>query len=211
MVTEWNNQLFKGNFGKLFLTSFFMSITPRTAGFTVLNLNYLHTVNIFMIIILMLIGGNSGSTAGGIKTTSASIFILMIWSKLRGKQDVESFKRRLDDESIANTGQIMAIFVLLTILSVLLMTLFEPSLLYMNPSYPNTDASLTIIFFEVISALSNTGLSLGVTPKLGIDSQILLCLLMFIGRTGCITFMLSLRKHGGKSVVKKPQEKVHIG
>ena len=211
LSTEWNNPLFKNNFGKFLLTSFFTSITPRTAGFTIINLNYLHTVNIFMIIILMLIGGNSGSTAGGVKTTSASIFILIIWSKLRGKQDVESFKRRLDDESIANTGQIMAIFVLLTIIGVLLMTLFEPALLNMTPTPPDSDASLTVIFFEVISALSNTGLSLGVTPQLGIDSQILLCILMFIGRTGCITFMLSLRKHGAKSVVKKPQEKVHIG
>lgn len=203
IISEWNNPLFQNHFGKLLLTSIFTSITPRTAGFTVLDLNSIQTVNIFMIIILMLIGGNSGSTAGGIKTTSASIFILLLWSKLRGKQDVESFKRRLDEESIANSGQIMAIFVLLIIVGVLLMSLFEPSI--------DTHINLTQIFFEIISAVSNTGLSLGLTSKLGIDSQILLCILMFIGRTGCMTFMLSLRKHAGKSVIKKPQEKVHIG
>lgn len=207
LLTEWDNSLFKVDgklhFGKLLLTSFFTSITPRTAGFTVVNLTQLQTANIFILIILMLIGGNAGSTAGGIKTTSASIFILMLWSKLRGKQNIESFKRRLDDDSISHSGQIMAIFVLLIILGVLFISMFERNL--------EADKLLTDIFFEVISALSNTGLSLGLTAKLGIDSQILLCILMSIGRTGCITFLLSLRKHAGKSVVKKPQERVHIG
>lgn len=210
LATEWNNPNIKGNVGNLFLTSLFMSITPRTAGFSIFDLNSLHTVNIFILIVLMLIGGNSGSTAGGIKTTSASIFFLLLWSKIRGKQDVEAFKRRLDEDSVSNSGQIMVIFVLLTIIGVLLMTLFEPTIEF-NPNNTTLNASLTAVFFEVISALSNTGLSLGITATLGIDSQILLCILMFIGRTGCITFMLSLRKHAGKSIIKKPQERVHIG
>ena len=191
--------------GERILSSFFTATSPRTAGFNVLPLSgvgSVREVTIFLTIVLMFVGGSSGSTAGGIKTNTFAVLLLSTLSLLRGKHAVECFGRRLDEENVKNASQFVALYLLFALIGTILVCLFEQN----NPNV----GDLTDIVFEVISAIGTVGLSLGITPYLCIGSEIVLAVLMYIGRVGCLTFMLSLRTPSAPSATL-PMEKVRIG
>ena len=186
-------------------SSFFTAVSPRTAGFNVLPLSgegSVKEVVIFVTICLMFVGGSSGSTAGGIKTNTFATLLLALVSLLRGKRSVECFGRRIDEENVKNASQFVTLYLLFAVGGGVLICLFEQN----NQAVP----SLTSVVFEVISAIGTVGLTLGITPNLCIGSEIVLAVLMYLGRVGCLTFMLSLRTPSTPAAAL-PLEKVRIG
>ena len=187
------------------LSTFFTAVTPRTAGFNVLPLSgagSVRQVTIFLSIVLMFIGGSSGSTAGGIKTNTLAALVLSVVSLLRGKRSVECFGRRLDEENVKNAAQFVTLYLLFAMLGVILICIFEQENAHVD--------SLTSVVFEVISALSTVGLTLGITPYLSVGSELVLAVLMYLGRVGCMTFMLSLRTPSAPAA-SLPLERIRIG
>ncbi len=192
--------------GERILSSFFSAVSPRTAGFNVLplsNSGSIQTATIFITIALMFVGGSSGSTAGGIKTSTFATLILSFVSLLRGKHSVECFGRRIDEDNVRNAAQFVTIYLCFATIAIILISLFEQN----NALY---DVTLTDVVFEVFSAIGTVGLTLGMTPYLSVGSEIVLAILMYLGRVGCLTFMLSLRNPSAPAVIL-PMEKVRIG
>ena len=194
--------------GERILSSFFTAVTPRTAGFNVLPLSgpSVKSVTLFLTIVLMIIGGSSGSTAGGIKTNTLAILGLSVISLLRGKRSVECFGRRIDEENVKNAAQFVTVFLTLIVVGTVLLCLFEEH----NPAFEEQPVSVTAALFEVVSAIATVGLTTGITPSLTLGSQIVLCVLMFLGRAGCMTVMLSWRTPNAPAA-ELPLEKVRVG
>lgn len=190
-------------------SSFFTAVTPRTAGFNVLPLSGAGTVKsvtLFVTIVLMFIGGSSGSTAGGIKTNTLAVLFLSVLSLLKGKRSVECFGRRLDETNVKNAAQFVTIFLTFIVVGIILICLFEE----FNPVWDTSPLTLTDIVFEVVSAIATVGLTTGITPSLTVGSHIVLALLMFLGRAGCMTVMLSWRTPAAPAA-ELPLEKVRVG
>ncbi len=187
------------------LSTFFTAVTPRTAGFNVLPMSpgNIRTVTVFITIVLMFVGGSSGSTAGGIKTNTLATLSLSLFSLLRGKRTVECFGRRIDEENVKNAAQFVTLYLLFAVIGIILICLFEQN----NPLY---DVTLSDAVFEVFSAIGTVGLTLGMTPFLSVGSEIVLAILMFLGRCGCLTFLLAMRTPSAPAAIL-PMEKVRIG
>ena len=163
-------------------------------------------MTILLSIILMFIGGSSGSTAGGVKTNTVAVLFLSVFSLARGKRSVECFGRRIDDTNVKNAAQFFTMFTALIIIGATMLCLFEAN----NPAFGGEGVTVTESVFEVVSAIATVGLTMGITPSLTIGSQIVLCVLMFLGRAGCMTVMLSWRTPNAPAA-EKPLEKVRIG
>ena len=195
--------------GERILSSFFTAVTPRTAGFNVLPLSgagSVRSVTIFLTIVLMFIGGSSGSTAGGIKTNTLAVLFLSVFSLIRGKRSVECFGRRLDDTNVKNAAQFVTAFLSLIVLGTVLLCLFEEN----NAAFAEAPLTPTQAVFEVVSAIATVGLTTGITPQLTIGSQIVLCVLMFLGRAGCMTVILAWKAPNAPTA-ELPLERVRIG
>ncbi len=166
-------------YGKI-VTSFFHSVTLRTAGFNTIDVSHLSIPVLILSIIFMFIGASPGSTGGGIKTTTFAVAIKATIDNLRGKEHVELFKRTIPWKSVNKTyGILMISFVVLIIFSIGL-SITEPNI------------SLDKITFEAVSAMGTVGLSMGITSQLSLGGKIIIILLMFIGRLGTLTLGLAL-------------------
>ena len=185
--------------GERILGSFFSAVAPRTAGFNVLNMSALRPLTMFVTIICMFIGGSSGSTAGGIKTNTFAVLVLSIFSSIRGKRSVECFGRRLDEEDVKKASLFVTLYFLFCLLGVILLCIFEARQGY----------SLSQLVFETVSAIGTVGLTTGITPALHVGSHITLAVLMFLGRAGCMTVMLTLRTPP-QPAAELPVERVRI-
>lgn len=194
-------------------SSFFTAVTPRTAGFNVLPLSgagSIKSMTLFLTIILMFVGGSSGSTAGGIKTNTLAVLFLSVFSLVRGKRSVECFGRRIDESNVKNAAQFVTAFLALIVLGTILLCFFEEHN-FLHPADPElAGVTVTEALFEVVSAIATVGLTMGITPYLTIGSQIVLCVLMFLGRAGCMTVMLSWHTPNAPAA-ELPLEKVRIG
>lgn len=183
-----------------FQVSFFQSVTTRTAGFNSINLNTLHPHCIYMMILLMFIGASPGSTGGGVKTTTFAILLQSVKATLQGKRHVQFFERTIPAQIVVKSIAIFIVSLITVSLCVLVMMRVEP------------DKNFLAIFFEVTSAFSTTGLSLGITPFLSSLGKFALVVLMFIGRVGPLTLVLAV---GSKVIlpnkVDYPDGKVLIG
>ncbi|MEK6591147.1 MAG: potassium transporter TrkG [Nitrospinota bacterium] len=162
------------------LASSFQAISASTTdGFNSIDIGAMSSTSLFMIILLMFIGASPGSTGGGIKTTTLGVIFVTIWSKLKGKEDSNLFKRRISDDIKDKASLIFFLMIFAAILDLLVLTATEKF-------------SFLQILFEIISALGNTGLSTGITSNLSNLSKILLSITMFIGRVGPLTIGLAL-------------------
>lgn len=180
------------------LASFFQSVSSRTAGFNSVDLARLSESSQFLIMCLMMIGGSTGSTAGGIKTTTFAILIMSIFTTFRRKKSIECFGRRLDDEALRRASCVFMIYLLLSMFAGMIISEVE-------------GIPLLAALFESISAIGTVGLSLGITPGLGILSKILLAMLMLLGRVGSITILLAFSSDRNIAASKLPHEKVQVG
>ena len=180
------------------LNSMFQSVTPRTAGFNTADLTSLSGIGQVITIILMLIGGSPGSTAGGMKTTTAAVLIFSAISVFRKKDDVECFGRRIADSTLKNAAAILLMYLLLFLTGGLIISGIE--------NLPLMDC-----LFESASAIGTVGLTLGITPTLGTVSRIVLIGLMFFGRVGGLTLIFAALSNKQHNISKKPQERITVG
>ena len=184
--------------GKRILVSLFQSVTTRTAGFNTADLSSMRESGQFLMILLMLVGGSPGSTAGGIKTTTLAVLISCATAVFARKDSPEMFKRRIIPDIVATA---IAIFFMYTSLGILCaMTL---SILESLPLIP--------CLFEAISALATVGLSFGITPTLSVPSKLILITFMFIGRVGGLTIIYATMSGYKIQCGKFPQEKISVG
>ncbi|WP_455792915.1 TrkH family potassium uptake protein [Clostridium butyricum] len=180
------------------LASFFQSVTPRTAGFNTANIAELSEGSILLTIILMVIGGSPGSTAGGVKTTSFAVIILSLIASIRHTEDINVFNRRLERDVIKKAYDVITIYFMCCALAVLLICALQPF-------------GLKEVFFEVVSALSTVGMSTGITPDLNSLSKFIITLLMFFGRVGSLSVALVFSEKKEYIPIRKPVEKISIG
>jgi trk system potassium uptake protein TrkH len=189
------------------LASLFQSVTPRTAGFNTVDISALTNATLLLMLVLMFIGASPGSTGGGIKTTSAALLVMLMWSRLKGRLDVSTFNRTIPREIISRTISIIfaSAFSIAIITSILLIV--------GGGDLPPLESRHHFVeyLFDTVSAFGTVGLSMGVTPKLNDIQKLALLLMMFVGRVGPLTLAFSLsRSTGGKSLTYA-EEAVMVG
>jgi len=182
-VFEWNNLSTIGDMSPLckILNSFFQSITTRTAGFNTFDIKSLTPASIVLTTIFMFVGAGPASTAGGIKLTTLFVLMLFIFKRTNKYGDISFCKRTINSKTIYKCIKIFFVAVFLVLVSTLLLCVVQ-----------NGKFSPLECFFECVSAISTTGLSLGITQGLCVFSKVILILLMFVGRVGAITLSIVL-------------------
>ena len=178
-ILEWNNPETLGNLsvGSKLLGGLFQSVTLRTAGFDAINQAGLTQGGKAVSMVLMLIGGSSGSTAGGLKTVTFLVVLLFIWARARGRSNVSAFCRTIPQEQALNAMTISLMMVLLSVLGGIFVCATSP-------------VSFTDGLFEAISALATVGLTAGATGLLSVPAKILIIIFMYFGRVGVLTISL---------------------
>jgi Trk-type K+ transport system membrane component len=182
-------------FGK-FATCFFGSVTPRTAGFNTVDLTAMTLPMIMVYILLMWIGASPGSTGGGIKTTTAGVAVLNMVAILRGQDRTEYFRSEISHQSVRRAFAIITSSLLVIGLAIFCIT------------FNDSDKGLINIAFEVFSAFSTVGLSLGITAGLSTLSKIVLMITMFIGRVGTITLLIIFIRQSRQLYYRYPKEDI---
>ena len=184
--------------GTRLLSALFQSVTPRTAGFNTADLTKMTEAGQMLMIVLMLIGGSPGSTAGGMKTTTIAVIFSSARAVFRQKERAHFFQRRIPEEAIRNAGAILLMYLGLFLAGGMFISYEE--------GIPLLDA-----LFETASAIGTVGLSLGVTPELGRISQLILISLMFFGRVGGLTIIYAAVSSRCVSGSAFPQERITVG
>lgn len=184
--------------GQRILCSLFQAVTPRTAGFSTVDLNDLSGAGRGIMIGLMLIGGSPGSTAGGMKTTTIAVLVATVLSVFERKQETQMFGRRVENSTVRNAIALLMLYLSLFVLGGMAISLAE--------GLPLGDC-----LFETASAIGTVGLSLGFTPALGVFSKLVLIFLMFLGRVGGLTFIFAALSGRKANLYKYPQEKITVG
>lgn len=183
--------------GKL-LASYFQSVTSRTAGYNTVAIGEMENATIFFMVLLMFIGASPSSTGGGIKTTTAGVLVAAIWALVRGKEDVEMFRRRIDKVLVYKAFVLAFIAAGLVIFVTMMLSLTE-------------QAPFLSLLFEVVSAFGTVGLTTGITPDLTVGGKLWVMLTMFAGRVGPVTLALALAMRQRRALVQYPQGRVIIG
>lgn len=178
-LLEWNNPNTIGNMplGDKLLNCFFQSVTTRTAGFASVDQALLTDGGKGATIMLMLIGGSSGSTAGGAKTVTVMVLLLFLWATARGKGSVRAFKRTIPQEQVMNAMTIVAILVGFAVIGAVVICATSP-------------VGFTDALYEAVSALATVGTTAGATGKLSVAAKILIIIYMYFGRVGVLTISL---------------------
>ena len=202
LILEWTNSIKNlSAVGKL-SAAFFQSITCRTAGFNTVDIGSLRSPTLFMMILLMFIGGSPGSIAGGIKTTTMGVIMSLIYAKFAGKNQIVLWGRSLNTETIERSTTLM-------ILSILFIT-FATFLLLTIDTF-NVKNSFLAAIFEVTSAFGTVGLSTGITSMISDPGRVLMCLVMYIGRLGPLTLIMALTSQMKRINIQYPEEHIMIG
>ncbi|AWK52440.1 Trk family potassium uptake protein [Clostridium beijerinckii] len=187
------------NFRDKALNAFFASITPRTAGFNSISTDGMTIAGKLMTIILMFIGGASGSTAGGLKVTTFGVLVFTLISVLKGREDTEAFGRKFSRETVYKAFTLLSIAMMLVITVTIILTITEPDKLFIN------------LLYEAVSAFGTVGLTAGVTQSIGTTSKVVLIITMYLGRVGALTVILAVLNKKKKSGIKYPEGKILIG
>ncbi|WP_435208149.1 TrkH family potassium uptake protein [Micromonospora sp. bgisy143] len=201
LAAEWTNASTIGPYdvaGKM-LASFTQIALSRTGGFSVLTIGDLQEESYPLLIVLMFIGGGSASTAGGIKVSTFFLLAFTIWAELRGEPDVTVGHRR-----VATASQRQAVTVAL--LSVALVTAGTMLVLLLTEG-----VRFVAVLFEVTSAFSTTGLTIGLAGELPSSGQLVLTVLMFIGRVGPLTLGSAIALNTRRRLYRYPQEQPIVG
>lgn len=184
--------------GKRLLASFFQSVTTRTAGFNTVEISDMTEASKAVMILLMLVGGSPGSTAGGIKTTTFTVLLLNAVATFRNQESAGAFGRRLEYHVIKNAATIAMLYFVLFFCGGIAISVRE--------GLPLLDC-----LFEAASAAGTVGLTLGITPGLRLFSRMILVLLMYLGRVGGLTLIYAVYQGRNKGNAKLPLEKITVG
>ncbi len=180
------------------LASLFQSVSARTAGFNTADLAQMTEPGIFVMTCLMFVGGSTGSTAGGIKTTTFWILCVSILVTFRRKKNIEAFGRRMEENITRTASCIFMTYLVLTVSVAVIISAIE--------GLPMLDT-----LFESVSAMATVGLTVGITPSLGMVSKLLLAFLMLCGRVGSMTMLLAFSSEKKVTNSRLPLETVQIG
>ena len=180
------------------LLSLFQSVTPRTAGFNTADLTAMSEPGQFIMTVLMLVGGSPGSTAGGMKTTTLAVLLASSLAVFRRKESANFFNRRISNDAVRQAATILIMYLFLFLTSGLIISRME--------NLPLLDC-----LFETASAIGTVGLSLNITPRLGVVSHLILISLMFFGRVGGLTLIFATMSHTQPTNAKLPQERITVG
>ena len=185
-------------FAERFWGSWFQSVTPRTAGFNTLDLTQMSETGQTVMSLLMLIGGSPGSTAGGMKTTTFAVLIACAVAVFRKRENGRFFGRRIADDTVKNAITVFLLYITLFFAGGMIISKVE--------SLP-----LVTCLFESASAVGTVGLTLGITPGLGLVSKLILIAQMFIGRVGGLTLIFATLPATKNTLSKLPLEKITVG
>lgn len=163
-------------FDKL-MTAMFYSVSSRNAGLQINDMAEFNTTTILILAILMFIGASPSSVGGGVRTTTVGIFILYMFSFIRGHNNINVFNRRIGRDDVQKAIVVVGLSTILCVGAILILSITE-------------DASLLSIVFEVASAFGTTGLSLGITSSLTLVGKIVIMVLMFVGRIDALYFIV---------------------
>lgn len=201
LVFEWNNPAYEGyDFGNKLLVSLFNAVSPRTAGFYSTNPSLLSDSGYLLTVVLMFIGGSSGSTAGGIKVGTFAVIVMGMISVFRGRKDINIGKKRIDYSLLSQALAILTACLTIALAATIVICAIEPKTMGFQAA-----------LFECVSALGTVGLSMNLTPTLGIVSRVILILLMYAGRVGILTLALALSEKRTTEEVRKPLDTLLIG
>lgn len=184
--------------GERIQAALFQSVTPRTAGFNTVNLSLMSSSSLGVMILLMLIGGSPGSTAGGMKTTTFAVLLANAAATFRKKDSAELFGRRIDPDAVKTAATILIMYLALFFGGAIFISLYE-------------GISLSLCLYEAASAVATVGLTLGITPQLHIPSQVVLIILMYCGRVGGLTLIYATVSSKNTGNAKLPHESITIG
>jgi trk system potassium uptake protein TrkH len=199
LLLAWRGLLGTLPWGTRLLASAFLAVTAHTtAGFNTVDTAALAPAALWVLMVLMFVGGSPGSTAGGIKTTTAATVVATLWATLRGRPRVEAFRRTIPDEQVAKALALVGVSLAVVALGTLTLLATERG----DPM------ALT---FEVVSAFGTVGLSAGVTPTLTPWGKLVVIAVMFVGRTGPLALGFALAARSRPTHVVYPSEKIMIG
>ncbi|MCM1327236.1 MAG: Trk family potassium uptake protein [Bacteroidales bacterium] len=198
-LTENGHEMMAGLSGKeKVISSFFQSVSARTAGFNTSDLTKMTQSGILVMICLMFIGGSTGSTAGGIKTTTFWVLCVSIFATFRRKKNIEAFGRRMEEGITRTASCVFMTYILLALAATVIISAIE-------------ELPVLTVLFEAVSAVATVGLTLGVTPGLGMVSKLILAFLMLCGRVGSITMLLAFASDKKPTGSRLPLEKIQVG
>lgn len=181
-----------------FWGSLFQAVTPRTAGFNTLDLTELSETGQMLTCLLMLIGGSPGSTAGGMKTTTFAVLVACAVAVFRKRENGQFFGRRIADDTVKNAVTVFLLYITLFLVGGMVISRAEK-------------LPLMICLFESASAVGTVGLTLGITPGLGMVSRLVLISLMFFGRVGGLTLIFATLPATKNTLSRLPLEKITVG
>ena len=184
--------------GERIFASLFHATTPRTAGFNTIDLTSLSGPGQVITVVLMLIGGSPGSTAGGLKTTTVMVLLVSAISVFNKKNNAHCFGRTISVEIIKTAGTILMMYLVLFLTGAVTICCVE-------------NVPMNAALFETASAIGTVGLSMGITPSLGLASRLILIGLMYFGRVGSLTFIFAAISKNQSSISRYPQEKITVG
>ncbi len=213
LATEYNNQATMAGWstGHKVLDAFFHSVSPRTAGFAVIHVGSMAAYSLFFTIMLMFIGGASGSTAGGIKVNTFGVLLGTVWSSLRGREHAEAFGREMRPQLVHRALAIALLSVGLVGIVTLVLTVTEASSAMVLRDGTSRAPEFIDVLFETVSAFGTVGLSTGLTPFLSLAGKLIIVGTMFAGRLGPLTLALSLVQAQRTTEYRYPQDQVRIG
>lgn len=199
LVFEWNQGLAEhATWWGRFSTAFFTGVTPRTAGFNVMDTRTLTVPSIMVILLLMYVGASPGSTGGGIKTTTFGVATLNIFATARGRRRIEFFGREISNLSTRRAFAAIVLSLIFLGMSISVVASLEG------------DLGLMPVAFECFSAFSTVGLSMGITPELSDAARMALVIVMFVGRVSALTLLIGVLRQVQVSKYRYPKEDILI-
>lgn len=203
LTLEWNNHATLEPLpwqGKL-LASFFQSMTPRSGGFSTVDIEGMRTAALMVLMVLMYIGGGSGSTGGGIKTSTFAILTGSAWNMVLGRGELIAFGRRVEKDNVVRATAVAMLYTMMVVTAFFLLLLTNPQI------------DFTHLLFETVSAAATVGLSMNTTHHINDVGLLILSMLMYLGRIGPLTFAVafSIRSQQGRGVRYPAERDILVG
>ncbi|MFC2144278.1 TrkH family potassium uptake protein [Acidobacteriota bacterium] len=207
LIFEWNNTFATETAGGEVVQSFFLSVTTRTAGFNTVEIAHLTNMTLVIVIILMIIGASPGSTGGGVKTTSLVVLWALVRAHLFNRPEAEVGGRRVPPEIVAKALALIVLYGCVVVVGMIALQATE----FGELPHQATRGMFLEHLFEVVSALSTVGLSMGLTTRLSDGGLLVLMALMFVGRVGPLVIAASLIGERPQLGFRLPEADIMIG
>jgi trk system potassium uptake protein len=204
LAAEWGGALSEFAVGSKLLASLFQSVSARSAGFSSVDWTLVNPLTLFFWLGLMLIGGASGSTSGGVRLSTAGVVLAAVASTLRGSAETQLWGRRIATPIVFRAVTVIALFLLIYGIGTVGLATTEHHV-------GHHETGMIDLMFEAMSALATTGISTGITPTLTAAGKLVLCALMFVGHLGPLITVYALQRHQRPERYRFPEEAVRIG